>query len=375
MPLFVSCPPKLEPLLLEELNELGFSNCRIGFQGIFVDDMSMEAIYRINYSSRLASRVLLPLKQFRCRDKLALYKAVSEIEWAKYLKKGMTLAIDSNVHHRSLTNSLFAAQIAKDAICDQLRKVVGWRPSIDLKAPDLQLNLHIHQEMGTLSFDTSGQSLHKRGYRLEAGEAPLQESMAAALLRIAKFTGEEVMIDPCCGSGTLLIEAALIASNTAPGFLRKEWGFMHHPDFSSIDWLKIKNKIDAQRKELLSKKIIGCEINANVARICRSNVKAAGVLKGVEVLRQDFSDFHTSEAPTFLISNPPHGKRLMDIDSLRPLYRRLGNFMKQHMYKPSRGFLFIGNLELTKEVGLAAKKRHVISNSGTDSRLLEFDIF
>jgi len=292
-----------------------------------------------------------------------------------FFRRETTLAIDANVHHRQLQNSLFAAQIAKDAICDQLRKSVGYRPNIDVKQPDVQLNLYIHEDRGVLSFDTSGQSLHKRGYRQDAGDAPLQESMAAALLKIARYEGSELMIDPCCGSGTLLIEAALMASKTPPGYLRKKWGFMQHPQYSSLEWLKVKNVSDERRIPLEGKRIIGCEIDSETARICRANLNAAGFLPHVEILRQDFADFHATEAPTFLISNPPHGKRMMDVDRLRSFYRSLGDFMKQKMGKPSRAFLFIGNIELTKEVGLAAKRRHVISNSGVDSRLLEFDIF
>lgn len=373
--LFVSCPQGIENLLIEELAELGYTKCHPGFRGVYVEDTSMEAIYRINYCSRLATRVLLPLCQFRCRDKNALYAAVASVNWRRYLRKGMTFAIDANVHHRLLRNSLFAAQVAKDAICDKMRELTGQRPNIDLQNPDLQLNLFIHGDKGVLSFDTSGQSLHKRGYRLDAGEAPIQESMAAALLAIAQFKGGEKALDPCCGSGTLLIEMALKASKTPPGYLRKMWGFGNHPEFSSVEWLKVKNEADSKKELLPNKQIVGYEIDENVAKICRSNIRAAGFVDAIEVITTDFSDFEPKEPPTFLISNPPHGKRLMDIDPLRALYRRLGDFMKRKMAKPSRGFLFIGNLELTKEVGLAAKKRHVISNGGVDSRLLEIEIF
>lgn len=379
MSLFVTCAQGLEPLLLEELHELGVKGCRPGFRGVYVDDFCMETIYRINYCSRIASRVLCPIVRFRCRQKEALYHAVAGVDWKRYFRKGTTFAIDANVHHPELRHSLFAAQVAKDAICDELRKTLGTRPDVDLKAPDLQLNLFIHNYQGVLSFDTSGQALHKRGYRQEAGDAPLQESLAAALLRIARFQGQERIIDPCCGSGTLLIEAALIASKTAPGYLRKVWGFMRHPEFSQMEWLKVKNEADAARIPLEGKKIIGCEIDSDMARICRGNLRAAGVLDGVDILRVDFAEHTPVEAPDFLISNPPYGNRMMDVApnvaSLGQLYRQLGHFMKQKLAKPSRAFLFIGNLELTKEVGLAAKRRHVLLNGGIDSRLLEFDLY
>jgi putative N6-adenine-specific DNA methylase len=375
MSLFVTCGTGIEPLLLAELQDLGFGHCRVGFRGVYVDNAHMSDIFHINYCSRLAGRVLLPLVRFRCRDKAALYRAVSSINWRRYFRRGTTFAIDANVHHPMLRNSLFAAQIAKDAICDQLREATGERPSVELKEPDLQLNLYVHNQEAVLSFDTSGQSLHKRGYRQEAGEAPLQETLAAALLTLANYQASDVMIDPCCGSGTLLIEAALMASRTAPGYLRKKWGFMALPEFVHEEWLKVKNEADAVRIPLQDKKFFGCEINGSMQRICRLNLKAAGFLNQVEVVRTDFADYTPPEMPTLLVTNPPHGIRMMDVAPLCPLYRRLGDFMKQKIAKPGRGFVFVGDPTLAKEVGLAACRRHVLLNGGIDSRLLEFEIF
>jgi putative N6-adenine-specific DNA methylase len=375
MPLFVTCAQDLESLLLEELAEMGFQEASVGYRGVHVRDDSMEAIYKINYCSRIGGRVLLPLAQFRCYDKKSLYGEVSKIEWRTYLRKGQSLAIDANVHHRLLRNSLFAAQVTKDAICDQLRETQGWRPDVDLRNPDLQLNLFIHEQRASLSFDTSGYPLYKRGYRQDAGPAPLQESLAAAFLRIAGYRGDEILFDPCCGSGTLLIEAALIASGTPPGYLRKQWGFMAHPHYNLEAWLRVKNEADENRRELPMGHLSGCEIDAEVARLCRDNLRASGFHRQVEILRKDFVEHSPETQPNLLITNPPHGKRLDDTDDLRSLYRSLGDYMKRQMAKPGRGFIFTGNLELAKEVGLAAKRRHVINNSGVDSRLLEFDLY
>jgi putative N6-adenine-specific DNA methylase len=375
MPLFVTCAQGLEPLLAEELTEMGFTQISNGYRGVYVYDESMKAIYQINYCSRIAGRVLLPLIKFRCRDAKALYQAVSEIPWSRYISKGKTLAIDANVHHKLMRNSLYAAQVAKDAICDQLRHVKGYRPNIDTKSPDVQLNLFIHNNQAILSYDTSGQPLYKRGYRQDAGEAPIQESLAAALLRLAGYQGTEILIDPCCGSGTFLIEAPLIATKTPPGYLRKMWGFAGHPDFLSEEWLKIKNQADQGKKELPTHKSFGCEIDSDVARLCRANLRAAGFHDAVEIYRKDFAELDLPVEPTMLIVNPPHGKRLSNVDPLRSLYRRLGDFMKTKLHKPGRGFVFTGNLELSKEVGLAPKKRHVINNNGVDSRFLEFDVY
>lgn len=375
MSLFVTCAQGLESLLSEELEELGYHGIKPGFRGVFLNDITMETIMGVNYRSRLAGRVLLPLSQFRCYDQRALYKGVEKIDWSAYLTPETTFAIDANVNHPKLRNSLFAAQVAKDAICDQLRQKTGARPSIETKNPDVQLNLFIHQNEAIFSFDTSGYTLHKRGYRLDAGEAPLQESLAAGLLRIAKYSGSEILLDPCCGSGTILIEAALMATNTPPGYLRRQWGFQRLPAYSQESWLKIKSEADDKKRPLQKGLISGCEINKNVALICRNNLRAAGFHQEIEVVRMDFREFEPQVPPDLLITNPPHGKRLEEVDTLKPLYRALGDFMKRKMAKPGRGFVFTGSLELAKEVGLAPKRRHVMDNSGIESRLLEFDIF
>lgn len=380
MNIFVSCGPGLESLLADELQRLGIQEPVAAYCGVNIKvrspDELMPTIYKVNYSSRIASRVLLPLSNFRCYDQNSLYKAAERINWRPFFRKGQTFAIDANVHHPRLRNSLFCAQVVKDAICDQMRKISGSRPSVDIKSPDVQLNLFIHREEGIISFDTSGDPLHKRGYRLDAGEAPLQETMAAALLHLGNYQGDEVMIDPCCGSGTLLIEAALMASKTPPGFLRKKWGFFNHPQFINEQWLAVKNEADSHKKPLMPHKFYGCEIDPSVARFCRANLRAAGLLEAIEVTRTDFAAYEPPILPDFLMTNPPHGRRLQgDKMSLKDLYRGLGDFMKRKMKKPAKGFVFVGDLALAKEVGLAAKRRHVVSNCGVDSRLLEFDLY
>lgn len=372
--LFVTCAPTLEPLLLEELIELGVT-ATVGYRGVYVDQWDWSTIYKINYASRLASRVLLPLTRFRCFDQKSLYNNASDIDWMPFMKGISTFAIDANVQHPQLRNSLYAAQIVKDAICDQMRNRTGKRPSIDLQNPDIQLNLFIHDQTAIISFDTSGEPLHKRGYRQEGGEAPIQETLAAAILRIAKYTKESVLLDPCCGSGTILIEAALMATNTPPGYLRKYWGFMRHPDYDQNEWLKVRNSIDEKREPLAGKHIFGVEINKNTVRIAKVNLRAAGFYREVSVVQSDFREFTPEVLPDLIVTNPPHGHRLEDETSLIPLYRALGDFMKQKCAKPSRGYIFTTSMELTKEVGLSAKQRHVLSSGGMDARLLEFELY
>lgn len=373
--LFVTCASELEPLLLEELAELGINQTELGYRGVYVDQWDWSTIYKINYASRLASRVLLPLHRFKCFHPKSLYLGANDIEWSRYLNRGQTFAIDANVSHPQLRNSLFAAQVVKDAICDQLREKRGSRPSVDTENPDVQINLFIQHNVATISLDTSGAPLHKRGYRIESVEAPMQESLAAAVLRLAKYAPGEVLFDPCCGSGTLLIEAALIASKTPPGFLRHKWGFMNHPDFSQQEWLRVRNELDKHRCTLHAGKFFGMDVNKNCARISKVNSRAAGFGQEIEIMQGDFRDFTPAVPPTLIVVNPPHGNRLEDEASLVPLYRSLGDFFKQKAAKPGRGFVFTGSMELAKEIGLSAKRRYVLKSGGIDCRLLEFDLY
>ncbi len=376
--LFVTCGEEIESLLEKELEGFGCQKLKQSFRGVYVQTSSekiYEEIYKINYGSRLASRVLLPLKKFRCYNARSLYKEISEIDWSRFIPKGKTLAIDANVTHKQLRHSLFAAQVVKDAICDQLRQEKGYRPNINVARPDIQLNLFINEPFAVISFDTSGIPLHKRGYRQESVEAPVKETVAAALLSLANFEGQEVFCDPCCGSGTLLIEAALMATKTPPGYLRSSWGFMLLPGFSQEAWLKIKAGMDKKRKELVAGQFFGCDNNKNAVRVCKTNIRAAGFHPAIEIMQNDFRDYIPPQKPSLVFTNPPHGKRLEQGENLKPLYRALGDFMKLRSAKPARGFIFTSQSELAKEIGLAPKKRHVINNSGIDSRLLEFDLF
>lgn len=373
---FVTCSQGMEELLSEELAELGCKETALGYRGVYVRDASIDVICRINYCSRLASRVLLPLTNFRCRDKHDLYHGVEMVDWSRYIRSDAAIAIDANVSNNpGLRNSLFASQVVKDAICDQIRNRTGKRPSVDPQEPDVQLNLFIHGDQATLSFDTSGMPLNKRGYRQQSVEAPLRETLAAGLLRIAGYKGSEILFDPCCGSGTLLIEAALIATETPPGYLRPKWGFMRLPEFSQQAWLRVKNEADSKRKPLPKGLIAGIDVNKNAVHVTKVNLRAAGFHQSVEVNQADFKEYSPTILPNFLITNPPHGRRLDDVDSLKPLYRALGDFMKNKMAKSAKGYIFTGSMDLTKEVGLAAIRRVVIDNAGVDSRLLEFDIY
>lgn len=373
--LFLTCSSGLEPLLEEEIKEFGYSSFRRGFCGVYVDVDKFEDIYKLNYASRLASRVLLPIHTFRCKDRQDLYDAIHSIDWTLFFKNAKTLAVDANVDHPLIRNSLFASQVVKDAVCDKLLEKTNQRPSVDLKNPDIQLNLFLRSGKGVISFDTSGEPLNKRGYRQEGGEAPLRETLASALLKLAKYSSDNILIDPCAGSGTFLIEAALIASQTPPGMFRKTWGFYRHPDFNEKKWIEVKTELDAKRIPLKKDRFFGIELNRNTHRICLANLRASGLHPFVHIDQGDFREIEPKIPPNFMITNPPYGRRMEEESTLIPLYRSLGDFMKRKLAKPSKGFILTGSLPLSKEIGLAAKKKTVLDNGGVEARFLEFDIY
>lgn len=373
--LFITCQETLEDDLALELHDLGFNEVRKAFCGVYVP-ASIEAIYKINYLSRIAGRVLYPIASFICKTKETLYEEIKKLPLESFLSLNKTFAIDVNGQNPAFTNTFFAAQVTKDAICDAFREKTGQRPSVSVKDPDVQLNLFLERNRIVLSLDTSGDPLFKRGYRKETVQAPVQESLAAAILRKAKYSADDVLLDPTCGSGTFLIEAALIASRTPPGFFRKKWGFFNHPEFSEDLWLAFKNQEDAKRIALDKNKFFGFDLNKEAVRVANVNLRFAGLYDFISVRNEDFRGmWQLPQEPNLMICNPPHGGRLGSEDQLVPLYRSLGDLFKQKIKKPGRAYVFTSSLTLAKEVGLKPKQRHVIKSSGNDCRLLEFDIY
>lgn len=374
MELFVTCQQSLEPILKEELEEIGLQGVTEKFRGVSIP-YSMENIYKVNYLSRIAGRVLYPLHAFYCRNKEDLYQAGSKIAWETILTKETTFAIDINGSHPSFNNTFYASQVLKDAICDRLRNKWGERPDVCVANPDVQLSLFLSKETVVISLDTSGAPLFKRGYRQETVKAPMQESLAAAILRLAKYTGEEVLLDPCCGSATILIEAAMIATKTPPGYWRKKWGFFHMPEFNRETWLTFRNEQNSQRKELDPGKILGYDIDRSSVKKARANCTFAG-FHNIQITWQDFRTISEWQLPAnLIICNPPHGERLGEEEELIPLYKELGNFFKRKLTKPAKAFLFTTSLPLSKQTGLKPDRRYPLVSSGTESRLLYFNIY
>ena len=308
--LFISCAEGLEKLLLEELQELGISDVRQARHGASAAP-TLQNIYRINYLSRLATRVLFPLRSFPCRDREELYDEAKRIDWSRYLSLEKTFAIDANVFDNfNLRHSLFAGLVVKDAICDFFREKTEERPSVNTAAPDVQLHLFIHGNKALLSLDTSGQPLHKRGYRLHATIAPIQETLAAALLKLSSYTWRDTLYDPCCGSGTILIEAALLATQTPPGYLRTSWGFFHLSEHKQELWETIKQEADQKRLPLAKGQIRGSDSDPGAIRAAQAHLEAAGFAAQIGLSHMPAEQVQLKQPVSLLISNPPYGKRL-----------------------------------------------------------------
>jgi putative N6-adenine-specific DNA methylase len=320
----------------------------------------------------------LPLCHFTCPDEKALYQEVQQVDWSQYIHQGDTIAVDANVYHPQLRHSLYVAQKTKDAICDQLRERYRWRPSVQVQNPDVQINIFIQDQQAVLSIDTSGAPLYKRGYRLKSVTAPLQESLAAALLRLARYRGEGTLCDPCCGSGTLLIEAAMIATHTPAGFYRKQWGFQHLPGFDRQSWSLFKRHYEDARKPLEKGLIYGFDQSHQAVAACQENIRNAGWGEAITVYQANLMTHSPSSSgyePSFVICNPPYGQRLDEEESLKPLYEGIGDFFKQCCAKPARGFVLTGSPTLAKSIGLRPQRRHIVNNGGIESRLLEYDVY
>jgi putative N6-adenine-specific DNA methylase len=324
--LFVTCPHGFESLLEKELLSLGVAKVFPSFCGVMVPK-NMKNVFIINYESRIATRVLWPIAEFNCSGKEDLYSNCRKINWSLFLNPRKTVAIDSNVKHPKLTNSMFASLVVKDAFCDYFREKTGVRPSIDTQHPDVQLNLFIQKGKATLYLDTSGAPLHKRGWRTEQTEASIHESLAAALLLLAEYSTDKILCDPFCGSGTFLIESAWIATNTPPGILRKKWGFFNLPEFEMTEWKEWKKARDEKIIALPKGIIFGADKSRETIDICKKNLQKAGV-RDVEIFYDEIAYFKPKIKPNFIVTNPPYGKRL---ETSELLVKQMEEFLDKNL--------------------------------------------
>ena len=360
----------LEEVLAAELTALGADDIQMGRRMVsFTGDKEM--LYRANFCLRTALRILKPIKHFTAADADAVYEAVKEIRWEDYLDPAKSFAVDATVFSEEFRHSKFVSYRVKDAIADYFRERTGKRPSVSLTNPDVLLNIHIAQTDCTLSLDSSGESLHRRGYRQEAVEAPLNEVLAAGMILLTGWKGECDLIDPMCGSGTIPIEAALIARNIAPGVFRQGYAFENWPDFDADLLERIYND-DSQEREF-AHKIYGYDNSIKANAIAQRNVKAAGVGRDVVLHLQPFQQFEQPQEKSLIITNPPYGERISSTDLLG-LYQMIGERLK-HAFTGNTAWILSYRDECFDQIGLKPSARIPLQNGGLDCEFRKYEIF
>ena len=375
---FATCPKGLESLLADELRALGAGTVKETRAGVaFSGDLATA--YRACLWSRLASRVLLPLARFPAPTPEALYTGVQQIIWRDHVTPDGTLAVDCATVQSAVNHSYYAALKVKDAIVDQLRDRFGVRPSVDTERPDLRVNLYLYRDEATISLDLSGESLHRRGYRAQPVEAPLKENLAAAILLRADWPaiarGGGALVDLMCGSGTLPIEAALMAADIAPGLLRPYYGFLKWPQHDAAMWSALLAEAHERREAGLKNlpPIHGYDHDARAIRAAKDNIVGAGLPNLIHVRQRELSACEPVEKSGLVIANPPYGERLGEARDLPALYATLGDALKR-CFPGWHAAVFTGNPELGKHLGLRAQRMHKLYNGAIECKLLRFDI-
>lgn len=361
-----------EELLAKELTQLGAVNVSHGVRNVqFEGDKGF--MYKANMALRTAIKILMPIDSFKIKNEQDLYDKVYAMNWEPYLKPTGTLAIDATVHSTQFTHSQYIALKTKDAIVDKFRNTTGTRPNIDLRFPDLKLNVHIDGQMCTISLDTSGESLHKRGYKIATNIAPINEVLAAGLVMLSGWDGQSDFMDPMCGSGTILIEAAMIACNIPPNLMRNEFAFERWQNWD----VELFETIEAS---LLNKtrdfhhKITGYDKSPSAVQKAIENVENAHLEEFIMVKHEDF--FKTQkgggESKLHMVFNPPYGERL-DID-LEQFYADLGTTLK-HGYPNTNAWFITSNLEALKHVGLRPSRKIKVMNAKLEARLVKYEMY
>ncbi|EKE01194.1 MAG: hypothetical protein ACD_21C00195G0002 [uncultured bacterium] len=380
---FATCPKNLEGLLEDELRSLGAKSTKQTVAGVkFTGDLAFA--YRACLWSRLANRILLPLAEFNAADAAALYDGVRRIKWLDHLRSTDSFVVDFSGVSSTIKNSHFGALKVKDAIVDQIRERTGTRPNINKDDPDLRINVYLYHETATISIDLSGESLHKRGYREEAGAAPLKENLAAAILYRSKWLEfakqGKPLLDPMCGSGTILIEGAMMAQDYAPGLLRKNFGFSKWLHHAPQIWQELRKEAEERRKagaQQLKAEIRGYDTDPKMVGIARRNIADAGLENTIDVVVKEVNKFtpptHHGNQYGIIVTNPPYGERLTGPGDLTQFYRDFGAVLRERFSNWEMAML-AGNPELGKALGIHSYKQYGFFNGTIACKLLLFHL-
>lgn len=361
----------LEEVLAKELTDLGANNVEIGRRMVSFSG-NKELMYRANFALRTALRILKPIKRFEAQNADEVYEQVRAIDWGEWLTPEKTFAVDSVVYSEEFRHSKFVAYRVKDAVADRFRETCGKRPSVRLNDPDVLLHIHIAGTSCTLCLDSSGESLHRRGYRQESTEAPLNEVLAAGMVLLTGWQGECDLVDPMCGSGTILIEAGLIARNIAPGVFRQGYAFEKWPDFDAGLFEQVYNDDSAERP--FEHHLYGYDILQQAYQKASRNVKAAGLSKDTTLAVRPLEEFVRPAGKALMITNPPYGERLGGGQSLLDLYSTLGSKLKHEFYD-NTAWVISSNREAVNQIGLHPSERIPLFNGALECEFRKYELF
>lgn len=361
----------LEGVLAEELTAMGAQNVEPLYRAVSFEG-DKQLMYKANYCCRTALRILKPITSFVARNELALYNNIFKIQWHEIFNINETFAIDAVTSGNYFTHSQYAALKVKDAIADEFREHFGARPSVDVDNPDLRINVHIENEKVTVSFDSSGESLHKRGYRKNVDKAPMNEVLAAGLIKLTGWKCDSNFVDCMCGSGTLPIEAAMLAMGLPAGFFRKKWGFMTWHDFDKELWQNVMLDAGAEMEEF-NYEILASDRSAKAVEIARANIENAHMQYDIKLSKQDMFDVVPPKGGGIMIINPPYGERLEEKDIVT-LYKGIGDALKKN-FKGFEAWIISSNKDALKLIGLKPSKKIDVYNGPLECKFEKFEIF
>ena len=371
--IIITCNKRLSPYLQREVIDLGFIPERTFSTGVELNGTVNDCI-RLNLNLRCASQVLYSLKEFEANSPDEVYSTLIKMAWEELIPEDGYLSVTSTVDHFTVNNNLFVNAKVKDAIVDRIRDQIGKRPNSGPELDHTVLHLFWKEEAAEIFIDTSGETLAKHGYRKIPGKAPMLEALAAGTVMATKWDKKSPFVNPMCGSSTLAIEAALIATNRSPGLLRHNYAFMHLKGYTEEVYAIEYRKLDDQVKEIPDLTIIATDISEDAIAISKINAGLAGVEKLIQFAVCDFENTMVPEQPGVIYFNPEYGERLGEVSELEGTYARMGDFMKKKC-QGYTGYIFTGNLELAKKIGLKASRRIEFYTAKLDCRLFEYELY
>ena len=375
---FVTCARGLEEVTAQELSDVGATRTEVVAGGVFFEG-DQDTLYKAHLWLRTGNRILLPLRSFPCWSPEDLYENLVKFKWETFFTAKQTFAVECTISGKpnpALNHTQYAKLKAKDAVVDRLREKTGSRPDVNAESPDINIVIYIRDGVCTLNMDATGDSLHERGYRGTWGEAPLKETLAAGILKLCEYDPSKPILDPMCGTGTVLAEAALIAANFAPGLYRKHFLFMNWPDYHEPRWEKWVSDAESKIQPIVAGRFFGFDQNSRAVTAAHTNLKELGFETHAMIEARAFEQFALPDGitPGLMVVNPPYGERLGEEEELMNLYRLMGDTMKKKMPGWHAG-IFTGSRELANNIGLKPSRRHPLFNGAIECRLLRYELY